>query len=476
MGLTWSQYESQTFQTQLSHDVEVWKQGLRAWQFRLIALEVDMGSGPGARLTGQAWNTAKTLFIDRIQPIVMSCLSSCTWIGIHLQQYARYEFPLLDNGAYLSENNLQNSIDTLNDEIYDMTHWLWIFPSPWRNDDDDVVAARNQVSAIQRKLDELRTFARQVNGLFADEKALARSVQTAVDSINAGSISADGIYVPSIGDTEPWLGEVKDYTNIHPRNPKPVYDTKGQYGGNQGWLDEALRNGFLSDEEIQQLLDIMHKYFPDLTEDDLQTVFNQMNNVGCAYIAGINTIIEQYADNPAEFERIFGFPLYKPDGTINFDLLFTDYWMYIQQQKDASPTGTPPRNGNNNPGGFTETDYPRLEDYLASYGVECQSSVQDSVTMDNYERMKEKGAVLIRVRPVFMYDQNGNLYEANGGHAMIVTGRGEDPTGRQYLTVSSWGAEYRLYLEDYAPGVTHDTDKDGNPDGGYCFLREITYG
>ena len=126
MGLVWDQGESSTFASELTRNLDVWVSGLTTWKQGIGYLGELVDTGP---LAGNAWNTAKTLFIDRIGAIVDSGLSVCTWTRLHLEQYAFYEVPLLDDGGHLDELLLRSAIGQLDDEIYDLTHW-GLFPHP----------------------------------------------------------------------------------------------------------------------------------------------------------------------------------------------------------------------------------------------------------------------------------------------------------------------------------------------------------
>lgn len=103
-------------------------------------------------------------------------------------------------------------------------------------------------------------------------------------------------------------------------------DRIGKCGGNQSSLKEHS-DYFISLEEVQN---IVHKYYPEATEEDMELLFNKMSSVGCGYVASINTIFFEYANREngeEEFERIFGFPM-KNNGVYNYELLFLDFFLY----------------------------------------------------------------------------------------------------------------------------------------------------
>ena len=64
-----------------------------------------------------------------------------------------------------------------------------------------------------------------------------------------------------------------------------------------------------------------------------------------------------------------------------------------------------------------------------------------NITVDNYQKLAEKGSVIINYHYGNLYDADGNVVQyIDGGHSMTVTGVTED--GR-YI-VSSWGGKYYI--------------------------------
>jgi len=461
MGLTWSQAESAAFQARLKADLAVWGQVLWHWRLRLASVEIFVGVGPGASLSGAAWNAAKTLFVDRILPIVESGQSVVTWTGIHLGQYAAAETPLLDDGGFLDEDNLVHAVDVLDRVIHALTH-APLIPPPLRDNNPVVHEVRRQRAKVQEKIDDLRLFSSAVSGLWSEEEAASSSMRSAIASISKGSLSSDGTYLPGPGDNEAWRNDLNDYRRNHPVNPDPVFGGHGPYGGNQGSL--ASRWDHLTPEEQQAYMAIIRSYFPGLTDQEIRDVINQMNATGCGYVAGVNSIIARYANNPTEFERRFGFPLYAPDGSINYDRLFTDYWCWIQTHRPGTdPTGNTQDHA---PAGTYPTGDDFLKDYLAEHGIKVTTVEESKGSAGSYSAFSnDHGTVFVSIEPIIFYDDNGKQVEAVPGfHAVTVTGEGVDSSGRTYWTVSSWGQHYRIYPDDYAGKGTFDLDHDGRAD------------
>ena len=105
------------------------------------------------------------------------------------------------------------------------------------------------------------------------------------------------------------------------------------FGGSQSSLSRNSSQ-FIEDPIV---LDIVKKYYPDVTEEDLELLFYQMNSGGCGYVAFINSIAKEFEDRPEEFEEKFGYELstIKQDYATgkyfedyNYEYLFLDYFLY----------------------------------------------------------------------------------------------------------------------------------------------------
>lgn len=136
-------------------------------------------------------------------------------------------------------------------------------------------------------------------------------------------------------------------------------DRIGKCGGNQSSLKEHS-DYFISLEEVQN---IVHKYYPEATEEDMELLFNKMSSVGCGYVASINTIFFEYANREngeEEFERIFGFPM-KNNGIYNYELLFLDFFLYCS---------------------YYENDYITIEEAYGNIAEEMEVHNGDSALSD----------------------------------------------------------------------------------------------
>ena len=463
MNVIWSRIESSNFQVSLKYDVRVWAAGLGVWKAQIDGLQAMIGTGPNSQLSGAAWNAARTLFVQRILPIVQTGLSACSWIQFHLDQYASFEAPLVADDTYLNMDAMQRVAEELRRQLYDLTH-TWILPIyfPGPDTDDQVIALSHNIAVLEDAITDLRVFNQRVSGMFDSETALARTIADATRSIGTGTLSSDGTYSPAPGDKEAWIDELAAYDADHPYDPQDVFGgLSGQYGGDQGSLANSWPK--MTPEQQQEIRDIIHRYYPDLNDKQIADLLSWLNRTGCGYVADVNSILQHYANDPAGFRKKFGFNLYNPDGTVNFNQLLLDFWCYVQSRHPhVDPTGA----GRKTPDGIFPTGDGMLKDYLQSHGITVSTTRVKWATFADYDQMRKTGTVTISVNPLILHNMDGTLSgnSGAGAHAMVVTGEGADPSGRRYLIVSSWGDQYKIYPGDYGPGLYYDYNGDGQLD------------
>ena len=103
-----------------------------------------------------------------------------------------------------------------------------------------------------------------------------------------------------------------------------LYNGTTHYGGDQIGPLKGYTNG---DTMYAQ---IIRKYFPKMTEEEVLDYLQSINNVGCGYVAIANYVFEGYIDKPEQFQNKFGFPMFytDEDGNIvsSINYLVTDIY------------------------------------------------------------------------------------------------------------------------------------------------------
>ena len=193
--------------------------------------------------------------------------------------------------------------------------------------------------------------------------------------------------------------------------------TNGEYGGDQASPRENWK----------EVRDIVKKYHPDWSDRKIKKFLDTLNSEGCGYVALVNTIFLKYKGRADEFEKTFGYPMYKKNGELNYDALITELYL---EKDDPKRSGT------------TCDDLETMwEDYCRAHGVGVDVRNVD-VTASNYKDLVKDGQINVLLKPTTLYDENGKVVfnVKDAGHWMTVTGVTDD--GR--LIVSSWGDTYYL--------------------------------
>ncbi|MDR2929393.1 MAG: hypothetical protein LBV06_00550 [Propionibacteriaceae bacterium] len=87
---------------------------------------------------------------------------------------------------------------------------------------------------------------------------------------------------------------------------------------------------------------MIDEYFPNRNPREIRRLAERMNATGCVHIGDINSLFSYFDGRPDEFEDKFGYLLYRPDGTLNYDLMFADFWCYTQRQNPGVPETSMP--------------------------------------------------------------------------------------------------------------------------------------
>lgn len=102
---------------------------------------------------------------------------------------------------------------------------------------------------------------------------------------------------------------------------------KDIFGGDQSSIIDRFNKIFKNANDkiyLQELETTVRKYYPDITEEQLKSLYQKISDSGCTYVAVANVIFEQLNYNEALFKEKFGFGMYRSDGTLNHEQLVVD--------------------------------------------------------------------------------------------------------------------------------------------------------
>lgn len=214
-------------------------------------------------------------------------------------------------------------------------------------------------------------------------------------------------------------------------NPSYIHDDDVHYGGEQGSSYGKWKKG-----EGDEIGEVVRKYFPDYSDDQILNLLYEMNHEGCNYMAWVNTIFGQYTGREEDFEKDFGFPMYDEDGYPNWDLVMTDFYC-SEGEIDGKEYGL-----------TKETSEKRWEHYLHGKGIKVDV-VNIDVSVDTFEELSKQGEIVVAISPLRLRNKSGKLVDTrDGGHAMVITGI-EIINGKKMYKVSSWGKAYYIDPDDF---------------------------
>ena len=240
-----------------------------------------------------------------------------------------------------------------------------------------------------------------------------------------------------------------------------------QFGGDQGELIDN-KDYWLNDERT---LKIIRNYYPDATLEEIEALFQLMNDVGCAYMAVVNSIFYEFIiHDESEFQEIFGFRPYElvPDENnhlikdYNYEYLFLDFFLwtakntpYYYMNKGRFEGCETMQDVLEIMDGtlFTDNLYSIILNYLDSKGIKV--NIIDGEYMTEEEARKnceEKHIEYIPDSPVnkkILTSEIIEKYQEMGMDYVIIIGAGENTKDEKGVL----SAKFDLY---------YPYDKDGN--------------
>jgi hypothetical protein len=202
------------------------------------------------------------------------------------------------------------------------------------------------------------------------------------------------------------------------------------------------------------LYSIVRQYFPDMTDNQIKD-FLQHATGTCWDYAMVNTLLEKFKDDPADFEKDFGVSLMDGDD-FNFDGIAVAYYCWLK--KNHPDDLNVDKNGDS---ALYQSCYSSdWSEFCADHGVKVDvtphvtpipghpdemytNQMMTDVTPQNWAQKAKGGTIEVNVNTVQLIDPTtGRSYapNPNGAHAMDIVG----VTASGYFIVSSWGKEYYL--------------------------------
>lgn len=248
---------------------------------------------------------------------------------------------------------------------------------------------------------------------------------------------------------------------------------KGSYGGDQGGpLAEWLRGGVQQKEILRKIVK-KNRRFAELTDDQIRILLTRLKSEGCGYTALMNTVFLQFWNAPVEYEKIFGFPMFR-DGKPLFAYLILDFYaatdnMYYADdgdfefkyedynpKKDGPIFEYNPRMDETGNGTEQYQRKTRFTHYMREHGILPKFETRGFLSLFGKRLRPEKCLkhmgcgqyVIITVKApkkgIWLRNAGDGQVLLKGEHVMLLTGISDD----EKVFVSSWGRKYMLEYKE----------------------------
>ena len=175
---------------------------------------------------------------------------------------------------------------------------------------------------------------------------------------------------------------------------------------------------------------IIREYYPDMSQEECQEILLELSLQGCGYACLIATVLQHYAKQQEEFQRIFGFSFTNEEGETRFNEMLIRFYCMTRTGEYGMT--------------LSQMDA-RFERYCRYYKISANLEMAYRITEDDFE---ESTYVLMVAKDFVMRDTNGKMIHVKEGHCVNVYKIVEPNTYKVY----SWGKAYLLRKSDVAKG------------------------
>jgi len=360
--------------------------------------------------------------------------------------------------SYLNSDDIYSDIRSIDREI---NNWYQQAEKMQCHTFSSLYSLEGTKAELLLRIEELETYGREIAPHYDEAVILADCLRRGARQTGS-LIWQDGSWVATnnAGDLS-WHQDFKTASGLAQQRllelaRKYVYkETEGRYGGFQSNPRSFFNRGiFGNSSQRDELINLVLSQYPDLaglTEAQIDFLLAEVQRAGCGYTAVANAIIERYYFRPEEFERDFGFPLFRDDGnTINFEYLIVDLFCAKAQYDIDNGTVSGPGIYD---GIRPSYDVAFINNYLEENTggrVNVDISVMPYDPAANYAALM-KDAALALYNPgapaQMMYTPvtpsiTLTATPVNYAHISVITHVDYDANGDLVLDISSWGNAY----------------------------------
>lgn len=278
-----------------------------------------------------------------------------------------------------------------------------------------------------------------------------------------------------------------EYSKIHQKFYEQFIDQR--FGANQSIVYKVIEAG---SPRMDDYFKIVDKYYPKLSEKEkikmLGSIGKNYSSGGsggiCDYATIVNCVFDNYADNPSEFEKTFGYSMTRVNkaGTVpNDDLMLVDLFCFMNKDKIKEIDGKTLiyENSYKNSINYAENSYinqsfPLIEQWFNSKGANKKVNVNNLFYNGGITPYRKNDQLLeTEFKDFFIKEVEGNFKKGNSismwisplepeksislksiingsnvnvdsGHIMSVIGFLDEDN----VIVDSWGSRYSIKITD----------------------------
>jgi hypothetical protein len=420
------------------------------------------------QLRGQGYYALVTRIESCDQPLSKGFISYTISMACLYEVQKEYISFFFSTGvSYLDSYEIEAQIAELKRRCDEVRDWLVrlqstaIPPTDYASNVNYYLCQLHRLNPLIRELEDklINMHKYEVASCHIYEDALAFAEVLKRGVRYSGSMIWQGGWQAQLGaDDRSWqedLATAADVTwwGIVSRGRPFIYaDERGRYGGDQSGPRRYFNT---PGRREQELVPILNQYpaFQGMTVPEQRYLLRKIEETGCGYVVIANSIIEQYYFRPEDFERDFGFPLFRYENgqrVVNHETLLVDLYCSNIDTLVAANGKAP---ADEYQGLSTNNLSLTMGNYLndntgGSQSVSVSCRLFDSSV--DYTNHHEQGNVAVITTERTTYESNGwrgiGDETTTGGHAAMVTdvdNSGETPI----FTVSTWGKKYTVTPE-----------------------------
>lgn len=186
------------------------------------------------------------------------------------------------------------------------------------------------------------------------------------------------------------------------------------------------------EERMEEYLSVIHKYYPEYTEEDVKFILYALSEEGCGYAAIVSTLLHFFQNNTYPVSNEFSFSMYDEYGQINGELLLLDFYCMTDEAGYGMTIGQLMH---------------RFYKFIKRYHI--KGKIKLLLKLERKYWTEKNSYIIMMTRNFILLDEKRKKIYVEEWHYMNL--REMDEEGN--FIVSSWGQNYILRRADIGSSV-----------------------